>query len=203
VAPQGNSRPDYDIAYELAQRLGLGEIFPKDPRELKKRILGATSLHDVEERYVRSPGSPRVAFENRKVKTPSGRVNLIDCIASVSSPVSPQYPLQLMALSHSSSQCSQWIPDEPTERLRARVHPESAMGFSDAADCTLQSAIGSVAVRIVHDSRVRKGLVVLAKGGSMTRLRCANALTRAQLTDNGQGAALYQEAVRFVSDASL
>lgn len=57
------------------------------------------------------------------------------------------------------------------------------------------SAIGSLAVRVAHDPTLRRGIVVVPKGGTLARGRCANAITQSRLTDAGEGAALYEEPV--------
>ena len=56
-------------------------------------------------------------------------------------------------------------------------------------------AMGRMHVEIALSYHPR--LVVVAKGGSLARGRCANALTSARLTDDGEGAALYEEPVRL------
>jgi hypothetical protein len=52
-------------------------------------------------------------------------------------------------------------------------------------------------VTVVHDPAMRRDVVLVPKGGTLARGRCANAITRARLTDAGEGAALYEEPVRL------
>jgi hypothetical protein len=63
----------------------------------------------------------------------------------------------------------------------------------------LESAIGSLRVRVRHDARQRRDVALMAKGGHLKDGRCANALIKARATDLGEGGALYDEGVRLVS----
>ena len=106
-------------------------------------------------------------------------------------------PLLLHALSTPESQSSQWSPAEPDAPLEARVHPDSAQGFADGARALLRSALGAMTVTVRYDVTQRRDVVLVPKGGSLALGRCANRLTRARLTDAGEGAALYEEPVRL------
>jgi hypothetical protein len=63
----------------------------------------------------------------------------------------------------------------------------------------MESAIGSMTVRIHHDAKQRRDVAIIPKGGHYRDGRCANALMRARTTDLGEGAALYDERVRLVA----
>jgi hypothetical protein len=78
------------------------------------------------------------------------------------------------------------------------VHPLAANGIPDGAVARLQSVIASMPVRVRHDSRQRRDVAILPKGGHLRDGRCANLLTRARATDLGGGGALYDEGVRLV-----
>jgi len=67
----------------------------------------------------------------------------------------------------------------------------------DGAEARLESAIGWMIIRIRHDSRQRRDVALMSKGGHFRDGRCANVLTRARATDLGGGGALYDEAVRI------
>ena len=54
-------------------------------------------------------------------------------------------------------------------------------------------------VRLKHDARQRRDVVIVPKGGHLRDGRCANALIRAATTDMGEGGALYDERVRIVA----
>ena len=100
-------------------------------------------------------------------------------------------------MSTPKSQSSQWArpPELP---LELTVHPDAAAGMDDGTVCKLESAIGSITVRLRHDPRQRRDVALLPKGGWLEGGSAANAITRASLTDLGEGGALYDEPVRIV-----
>jgi len=78
------------------------------------------------------------------------------------------------------------------------VHPDASNGVADGALCEIVSAVGSMVVRLRHDPLQRRDVALTAKGGHLAQGRCTNALIRAQVTDLGEGGALYQERVRII-----
>jgi anaerobic selenocysteine-containing dehydrogenase len=201
VPPPPGVKSDLEIMQGLASRTNLGHMMSGDVREWKRRLLRpGLKLEDLERGPQKSPHSAPVLFSDRKFKTPSGRVNLI-----TQEPPrelrAPQYPLWLLSLSTPKSQSSQWAvaQDGPAE---ITVHPETAAGVPDGAVARLESAIGALRVRVRHDARQRRDVVLMAKGGHLRDGRCANALIRARATDLGEGGALYDEGVRLVAVAT-
>jgi hypothetical protein len=77
------------------------------------------------------------------------------------------------------------------------VHPDAAGGVADGALGLLESALGSMIVRVKHDPRQRRDVALIPKGGHLSAGRCANALIRARTTDADEGAALHEERVRL------
>lgn len=197
VVRTDGARTDYEIVQGLAARVGLGDHFAGDARSWKARLLQAASLDDVERAPVRNPRAPKVAFEGRVFATDTGRAKLMTEAPMAPAPTAEAYPLLLHALSTPASQSSQWSPSEPDAYVEARVHPESAGSLLDGALATLRSALGAMTVTVRHDPAQRRDVVLVPKGGSLARGRCANALTQAKLTDAGEGAALYEEPVRL------
>ena len=63
----------------------------------------------------------------------------------------------------------------------------------------LESAIGSIRVKLKHDAAQRRDVVLVPKGGNYDRGNCANALIRARLTDAGEGAAYQDCRVRLTA----
>jgi hypothetical protein len=107
-----------------------------------------------------------------------------------------EYPLYLMALSTDKAQSSQWA--KPAEGpLVITVHPDASCGVPDGGTCRLESAVGSMIVKLRHDAAQRRDVAIAPKGGHLRDGRCANALIRARLTDIGEGGALYEERVRI------
>jgi anaerobic selenocysteine-containing dehydrogenase len=79
------------------------------------------------------------------------------------------------------------------------LHPDAAAGIPDGAAARLESAIGSIQVRVKHDPAQRRDVALMAKGGHYSNGQCANVLIRARTTDGGEGGALYDERVRVVA----
>ncbi len=169
-------------------------------REWKKRLLSrveaaGVTLEQLERASVRQPFAEKILFEDRTFKTPSGKVNLIHSLPPVPQEESG-YPLWLFSNSTEQSQSSQWALPEPG-LLLATCHPSAAAGHSDGDVVRLESAIGSIRARIRFDSSQRSDVVIVPKGGSYDRGNAANALVRARLTDEGEGAAYQDCRIRF------
>jgi anaerobic selenocysteine-containing dehydrogenase len=202
VPPPPGVRTDLEIMQELARRVGLGPAMAGTAREWKERLLrrvaplGAT-IDALERGPVRNPLPPRVLFEKRRFATASGRVNLIHEEPPAAPVGAPGFPLQLLALSTPEAQSSQWVGSAAGDGpLPATLHPDAAPGFRDGDEARLVSRVSSMPVRLRFDPNQRRDVVLVAKGGQLRDGRCANALVRARLTDAGEGAAYYDEAVR-------
>ncbi len=197
--PEG-VRSDLEITQLLATRLGIAG-FEADARTWKRRALSpallaeGVDLERLEAGAVRNPLSPPVLYGEGRVPTASGRVNLLT-VAVPPAPDVPGYPLWLLSLSTAGSQSSQWA-HPPEGPLVATLHPD-ACPVPDGAMARVQSALGELLVRVKHDPRQRRDVLLLPKGGHHRAGRAANALIRARLTDIGEGAALYDERVRIV-----
>ncbi|MFO0604294.1 MAG: molybdopterin-dependent oxidoreductase [Polyangiales bacterium] len=188
---------DYEIVQALAARTGLAEHFTGDARSWKRRMLRAMPLDELERGPARNPLAPKVAFEGRVFPTASGKARLVTELPVEAARPGGEFPLLLHALSTPESQSSQWSPAEPDALAEARVHPAVAGGIASGQRARLRSALGAMEVTVVHDATMRRDVVLVPKGGSLARGRCANAITRARLTDAGEGAALYEEPVRL------
>ncbi len=123
-------------------------------------------------------------------------MNLVHSLPPVP-PEEPGFPLWLFSNSTEKSQSSQWAAREP-DVLTATCHPSAANGFLDGDVVRLESAIGSIRVKLKHDPAQRRDVVLVPKGGNYDRGNCANALIRARLTDAGEGAAYQDCRVRLV-----
>lgn len=202
-APEG-VKTDYAIAQGLAARLGLEEQFADDAETWKTRALAkvadrGVTLDALRRGYVKNPLAARILFADRKFKTATGRVNLIHELDPEPARPTAERPLLLMAFSTEKAQSSQWAhpraQDGPAE---ATLHPDAAAGFADGAVVDLESELGAMAVRLKFDARQRRDVVLLAKGGWLSKGRCANAIVPAQVTDHGGGAVYYDTPVRVV-----
>jgi anaerobic selenocysteine-containing dehydrogenase len=203
VPPPAGVKSDLEIMQGLAARVGLAPALAGDARSWKRRIaepkLAAhdIQLEDLERGPVKNPLAQEVLFADRKFATPSGRVNLLTTAPPAPQPHDPAYPLWWTSLSTERAQSSQWA--KPQEGpLTVTVHPEAANGIADGGLARVESAIGSLVVRLRHDARQRRDVALTAKGGHLDAGRAANALLRARLTDFGEGASLYDERVRLL-----
>jgi len=170
-------------------------------REWKERLLArvaplGVTIDRLERASVRNPLVGKVLFEDRKFPTPSGKMSLVHTLPP-SPPEEPGFPLWLFSNSTERSQSSQWAAPEP-EMLTATCHPAAANGFADGAAVRVESALGSIRVRLRHDASQRRDVVIVPKGGNYDRGNCANALIRARTTDAGGGAAYQDCRVRLV-----
>jgi anaerobic selenocysteine-containing dehydrogenase len=204
--PEG-VRTDLEIMQGLAARLGFAKELAGDARAWKARMMErklgphGITLETLEAGPVRNPLAPKVLFEGRKFATPSGKVNLLTKGAAADVRIDAEYPLSLLALSTEDAQSSQWsrAVDGP---LEATVHPDAAGAIASGELARLESRIGALRVRVKHDPKQRRDVVVVPKGGHLGAGRCANVLVRARTTDMGEGAAYYDEGVRLVALAA-
>jgi anaerobic selenocysteine-containing dehydrogenase len=203
VPPPEGVKTDYAIAQALAIRLGLHEAFADDVLTWKRRFLGpvadkGASLEAIRGGYVRNPLAAKVLFADRKFKTATGRVNLIQDADPEPARPTAERPLLLMAFSTEKAQSSQWAhPHAQDGPAVATVHPLAAGGWSDGEIARITSELGAMDVRLKFDARQRRDVVLMAKGGWLRDGRCANALIPAVPTDAGGGAVYYDTPVRL------
>ena len=203
VPPPENVRTDLQIIQALAARVGLADKVAGDARAWKRRILSKLEAEGITLERLERDGPMKHPFvgerpwTDRRFATATGRVNLMTEAPPPSGVPSADFPLFLMSLSTDQSQASQWArpPDGP---LEVTVHPDSAAGVADKALARLESVIGSIEVRVLHDPAQRRDVALVPKGGRYRDGRCANALIRARHSDHGEGAALSDELVRIV-----
>ena len=205
VEPAGEARHELWILQELAKRLGVDEIAQGSIADWKRRAMqrlegAGVGLERIESGPVRNPFAAKVLFDGRRFPTPTGKARLLDHgFSDLAREEADDYPLTLLAVSTPKAQSSQWSVDPGEGRPEARLHPDSADGIADGSAARLESRIGSLEVRIRHDTKVHPRTVLMEKGGMFRQGRCVNALVRAVETDDGHGAAYYDEPVRIVA----
>ena len=205
IAPPPGVKSDLEIAQALAERLGLAEVMAGTPREWKERMVAprlarhGITVDRLDQGALKNPLATKVLYEDRKFKTESGRMNLMTSLPAPDAVAGARadYPLWLMSLSTADSQSSQWTR-KPEGPLVVTVHPDAAAGIEDGGLGRLESTIGALEVRVSYDSKQRRDVAIVPKGGHQRDGRCANVLVRAATTDIGEGAALYDERVRLV-----
>lgn len=197
-------RTDLEIMQGLAARCGLADVMAGDARAWKERLVkpllepAGVTLEDLERGPLRNPLARKVLFEDRKFFTESGKVNLIHSAPAPLEEAPGGWPLQLLALSTKEAQSSQWAKPQHGP-LEVVVHPDAAAGIADGGLARLESRVGALTVRVRHDARQRRDVVLAPKGGHFSAGRCANALVAARLTDLGEGGALYEEFCRLTA----
>lgn len=205
VPPPPEVLTDLQILQELGKRLGMSEELEGSARAWKKKMLAqvadrGASLEDLESKgTVKNPLAKAIVFDEPKVPTASGRVQLIHRLPAVpkdSDEDRERYPLVLLSNSSEKSQSSQWAI-ENEGAITATMHPDAARGIADGARARLRSALGALVVRVVHDPMQRKDVVVVPKGGHFDRGWAVNAIIRARETDHGGGAAYLSTRVQI------
>lgn len=203
VPRHANVRSDLEILQALAPRVGLGDALAGEPRAWKRRLLArleprGITLEQLEDGGpTRHPFAPGPVFAERRFATPTGRANLVTDEPPPPTVPDARFPLVLMSLSTDRSQASQWARPL-VGAIDVTVHPDAAAGIADGGAGRLESALGAIAVRVVHDPRQRTDVVLVPKGGRFGAGQCANALIPARLSDHGECAALGDTLVRLV-----
>ncbi len=203
VPPPPEVKSDLQILQGLASRVGLSAQMAGDARDWKQRMIApklgphGISLETLEAAPMRNPLPAKVLFADRVFPTASGRVNLIHQAPEASPQPSADYPLMLLSLSTDRAQASQWSATLDGPAI-ATVHPDATPELADGDLAQMQSPVGSMTVRIKHDTRQRTDIALVPKGGHRQDGRCANSLIQARITDIGEGGALYDEFVRIV-----
>ena len=203
VEPRAGVRSDLEIYQTLAERLGFGPVMAGSTGQWIDRLLttlkpGGLTQARLLERALTPADAASVAYAGRRFPTPSGKFRFLAQHVS-GSEADPDYPLQLMAGSTRRWQTSQLtLAEEHSEGpLEVTVHPESAGGIEDGARARLESRIGTLAVRVRHDSGFRLDTAYVPRTRSHQLGQCVNALIRARLTDFGDSCAFLDEHVRL------
>ena len=203
IAPPGDALTDYEILRRLAPRVGLGAPFTDEVSVWKHKIAkpleeAGISLETLEVGHSRNPFAGKVVFEDRKFPTATGRVNLITEYQHPNDTINPEFPLRLMAISTSQAQASQWPSEKQEGPATLTIHPSMAGVHQDNAIVQIESSMGQLQVRLRLDANQRKDVALMDKGGWVSKGRCANVITPAELTDNGQCAVYYDTPVRVL-----
>ena len=193
---------DYEIMQALARRVGMGGWMNDSVQTWKERIfedLAAQGheLSQLKDAPLKNPAAQSVLFSDRKFPTASGKVNLIHEWVEPDQVRDEEYPFRLMAISTDEAQASQWLPEQQEGNPKIKVHPAVANGFQEGDLVSLVSELDTLQVELVFDASMRTDIVLMDKGGWLSRGRCANVLTRAELTDDGECAVYYDTRVKL------
>ena len=196
-------RHELHILQGLARRLGLADVLAGSLDDWKRRLLrrlepAGVDLDRLRRGAARNPFAEPVLFADGCVDTPSGKVELLDRAPLPPPRTDAEWPLTLLAASTPKAQSSQWSVTLPPGPAELHVHPESAAGAHDGECCRLESRHAAMEVVVRHDATLRRDVAWMAKGGMLRDGRCANLLVAAVESDEGGGAAYYDELVRVV-----
>ncbi len=172
VAPEGESKSEFDIFAGLAERMGFGEYFRHPPEEYLEEVLAAKDplLEGITLDRLRREGAiflnrsaePYVAFRDYRFPTPSGKIELYKeelvphgaqlpayhepIEASPDNPIARRFPLTLL-YSHSKHRIHSTFANMP---MIKKLEPEPILEIHpvDAAARTIAS--GDV-VRVHND----------------------------------------------------
>lgn len=180
--------------------LSLGARLAGTARDWKERLAApmldkGVDVNRLEREAVRNPFAPVVPFEGSVFPTPTARMRLVHEVPVEPTPDST-HPLWLLSSSVRDAQGSQWSVPLP-DVWPATCHPSAAPGHADGDEVMLCNDQGAMRVRLVFDDRQRCDVVVLPKGGPLSRGQCANVLVPDTMTDLGEGAAYLDARVRI------
>jgi len=189
IPPPDGVLTDLGLLQELARRVGLEADLNGSVQDWKRRFLdgsGPISADDLDAGPRRYP-APDVL--------PIPRVDLVRDLPPEPA-VDADFPLWLFSSSHPLSQASQYAMDLSDDAMEATLHPDAAHGVPDGGIARIRSPHGAMWVRLVHDPRQRRDVIVVPKGGAFDRGQAVNALIPPVLTDDGEGAAYLDARVR-------
>jgi anaerobic selenocysteine-containing dehydrogenase len=207
--PEG-VRHEVQIFQDLARRLGLRD-YPQDSIDnLKRFVLSPVSGQAAglevlrKSGAVRSPFAADVLFENGRVLTANGKVQLLaELPADVPLPqptavAGGSEPLWLFSNSTEKSQAAVWSGKGLGERVWVEVHPDAVPGMTHGQVVRVVSAQAELEAELRFEPKQRRDVAVMPKGGHYDRGHCANRLIAAVPTDLGLGAAYLDTMVRIV-----
>jgi anaerobic selenocysteine-containing dehydrogenase len=210
VAMPPGVRHEVHIFQELARRVGLSS-YPQESIDDQKRkalagvagvglTLEAMRTHGA----MRSPVAEPLLFQNGRVLTENGKVQLLDDVPDAPEVEPPpalpgaSAPLWLFSNSTEKSQASQWAGKGLGENTWIEVHPDAVPGLRAGTRVRVYSTVGSLEAELRLDPTQRQDIAIMPKGGHFDRGQSANALIAARATDLGLGAAYLDCLVRIV-----
>lgn len=205
MAPRGEARPNHEVYFDLADRLGFGKRLRKTDREWLEIILAPTlkaldvSLDDALARPMRLP-SPHVPYEGGVFPTPSGRFRFMTGFSPGEPPCDEQrYPYSLLTVSPKEWLCSELPPPRLSGLPPLTLHPGEAArnGLAEGDSARAISPVGELAVRIACDERMRPDTALLPRGGWNSLGHGANELTMDLISEVGNGTPYYSTRIRL------
>lgn len=199
VPPPDGVRHEVEIFQELARRLRVDAGIEGSIESLKRRMMtrleaAGMRLEDLRAGARQNPFARQVLFAEGKVRTPNGRVQLLqpgnlELLQEMDAGDGEDRGLWLFSNSTEKSQASQWAGKGLGEHTWVCAHPDAVPGLAEGDLVRVRSASGSLQARLTLDDKQRKDLAIMPKGGHFDTGQSANALIAAAPTDIGLGAA--------------
>jgi anaerobic selenocysteine-containing dehydrogenase len=221
VDPPGQVRPETEIYWHLARRLGLsteGFVPPGGEEAWLEAKLGRfpdLTLDRLREGPVLAPGHEEVVFQDLCFPTPSGKIELfseeaarrwgVDPLPAFSEATESRpgaYPLNLLTPNHKNSIHSQFVTLDVIRALDPG--PELHLGPGDAEDRGIRQGDrvrvfndrGELFLPARIDLSLPRGCVVAFNGYGAAHGGSVNLLSQGRETDMGHGAAFHDNLVQ-------
>jgi anaerobic selenocysteine-containing dehydrogenase len=223
LAPPGEVRPETEIFWQLARRLGLDPAPNLPAPDETEAWLGARlapqglSLASFDAGPVLSPAFQEVAWEDLRFPTPSGRIELfseearsrwgVDPLPDYTPPMEMPggaTPLQLLTPNTKNGIHSQFLhlkalrEIEPGPVLVLNPEDAEARGLAEGRMARVFNARGELRLPVRVDFGLRKGCVCVVNGWGLAE-GAVNLLSAARETDMGHGAAFHDNAVEVAA----
>ncbi|MHB8763863.1 MAG: molybdopterin dinucleotide binding domain-containing protein, partial [Deferrisomatales bacterium] len=193
----GGCRTDFEIAAEVARRMGFEHPFRAVDDWLGACLAPGLTLAEVRARgWARVPW-PRVAWAEGSAH-PDGRFRLLPALTP-EPPIDPRYPLRLLTLIRRDALHSQLLPEAEPGPLPVRLHPATAapLGLGPGSPVRVVSRVGELEGEVHLDPGLHPGAVACPRGGWASLGQGVNEATEDAVTDLGGSAAYYATGVRL------
>ena len=200
IPPVGESKTDLEILQLLAEKMGISGMEGTEAEWIDK-LLSPVHKDGINQKTLKEKGTIRssekaVPYENGQFYTDSGKFKFLRRYDSYSHD-KKEYPLFFMTVAGGKAHNSQILEKYQTGYVEATIHPEneSLKNLKDGEIVELFSRVGKMKVQVKLDSRQRKDIVLLYRGGWLKKGWGANSITEPLMSREGGGAAYYSTKV--------
>jgi len=225
LEPPGEVKPETEVYWHLAQRLGLPEAdvaatIPAPPDQsveayLRRKLepFPEITLNKLAQAPIIAPGHQEIAFSDHRFATPSGKIELASAEASERWGVDPvpgfvelaasrhHYPLYFMTPNTKNRIHSQFnnlrtiLALSPAPELL--INPDDALerGIEDGARTRIFNGRGELTAKVKFDYGIKRGCVSMTNGWWINQGGTVNFLSLGRATDMGHGAAFHNNRV--------
>jgi anaerobic selenocysteine-containing dehydrogenase len=197
VDPPHACRTDFDIAMDLADRLGVDVPWRTLDDWLAARLPGGRRcLADLRDRGWLDREEDRIAWQHGSGHA-DGLFRLLTSLTPISEP-HPDRPLHLLTLVRGGAMHSQMDASEQAGPLDVRLHPVTARshGLREGTAVRITSKTGALEGVLTLDANLHETAVACPRGGWIEYGQGVNLATEPVATDLGDGTAFYETMVR-------